>query len=141
MSVSRFRVSFFRFLAVLCLGVLYQRQEFGDCFFLWDVSFHAFLPAVERNLAAGRSDITVVSVGHLARSIHYAPHDCNFQPFEMAGGGFDTVDGAFQIVQSAAAPWAADVFGFCELDAGGLQDAVGKFRQAVVCEVLAAASV
>ena len=68
-------------------------QELVYCFLLRYVLLDAYLLFVEANLATTGTDIAVVSICHLARTIDDTAHDTNLQTYQMTGSRLDFGDG------------------------------------------------
>ena len=54
---------------------------------------HASLSLVKVHLALRRTDLTIVGIRHLTRTIHDAAHDTDLQAFQMGGLLLDPCDG------------------------------------------------
>lgn len=67
------------------------------------ILFYAFLTAIEADAAAACSDIAEIGIGHLARTVYYAAHDSDLDPFQMSGGSFYTRNGLLQIIECPTA--------------------------------------
>ena len=83
-----------------------QLEELFNCLFLRNVLFHADLLLVERNLPASSSDITIIGICHLTRTIDNTAHNADFQADQILGGSFDAGDGLLEVIEGTSAAWA-----------------------------------
>ena len=104
-------------------------EQFLDGLFLRDILFHAFLGFIEGDLTAPSTYITVVGIGHLTRTVDDTTHDADLQTHEVFRGSLDLGDGLLQVIERTPTTRTRDILRLCELDARGLQDAVGKFHE------------
>ena len=63
---------------------------------------HTLLAFVKRNLPASGTNVAVVGIGHLARTVDDAAHDAYLQSYQMAGGRLDALDGVLKVVERTA---------------------------------------
>ena len=88
--------------------------------FFGNVLLDAFLLLVKTDFAASGTHVTLVGIGHLARSVDDATHDAYLQPLQVRRGGLDAGDGALKVVERASAAGAGNVFGLAGAQTAGL---------------------
>ena len=103
----------------------YQFQQLVHCLLGGDVLLDALLASVEAHPSASGTDVAVVSVRHLARTVDDAAHDANLQSFQVGGGSLDACQRVLQVEEGASAARTGDVFGLARPHAGSLEDAEG----------------
>ena len=101
-----------------------QFEKFLDGFFLGDILLDTFLRLVERDLTTTSSYITVIGIGHLARTVHDAAHDAYLQSHEILRGCLDAGDGLLQVIERAPTTGTGDILRLRELDARCLKDGI-----------------
>ena len=89
MSVPLILVSFYLFLSVF----LDESQQMLHSLALGDSLLHTHLLLVERNLARSGTHISIVGIGHLARSVDYTTHDANLQALHVGRCSLDFGNG------------------------------------------------
>ena len=111
--------------------LLNEGDEALDGIFLGNVLFDALLVLVERDLASGSADIAVISICHLAGTVHDATHDANLEGAVasiglgfLLHGGLNAADGVLQVVKCASAARTGDVLRLVHLYASRLQNAL-----------------
>jgi len=77
---------------------LNQVQQALQRFFFGNVLFDAKLAFVEANPASACPHITVVGIGHFARTVYDTAHYGNLEAFQMRGAGFYFGQGALKMV-------------------------------------------
>ena len=93
---------------------------------LGDVHLDALLALVQADAAGSRSDVAVVGVGHLARTVDDTSHDADFQVGQVGCRLLDALYRRLQVKHRPAAAGARDKFGLADAQAGRLQDGVGQ---------------
>ena len=88
--------------------------------FFGNVLLDAFLLLVKTDFAASGTHVTIVGIGHLARSVDDAAHDAYLQSFQVRRSGLDAGDGTLQIVERASAAGTGDVFRLAGTQTAGL---------------------
>ena len=89
-------------------------------FFLGDVDTHRGMPDVKVDFSGGAAYITEVGIAHLARAVDDAAHDGNFDALQVTGCCANFLCSFADVVQSASAGGAGDVFRLAETYASGL---------------------
>ena len=90
-------------------------------FFFGDVLFYTFLLAVETDLSATGSYVTVVGIGHFSGTVDDTSHNTYLQTLHILRGFLDALNSGAQIIKRAATARTGDIFGLGEFHAGGLE--------------------
>ena len=101
-----------------------QFEKFLDGFFLGDILLDTFLRLVERDLTTTSSYITVIGIGHLARTVHDAAHDAYLQSHKILRGSLDLGNGLLKVIERTATARTGDILRLRELDARCLKDGI-----------------
>src|SRR5262245_30929640 len=91
-----------------------------------DVPRDEVLPDEERDLVRAPADVAEVGVGHLAGSVHDAPHDGDLETLEVRGPLLDAARRLLEIEQSAPARRAGDELRLRGAHARPLEDVEGE---------------
>ena len=109
-------------------GPLSQLKQTINSLFLRDMPKERRFSFIDRDFTASFTDITPISVCHLARTVDYASHHGDDSVFEMGGFRLDFSQGSLKIVHGPSASRACDIFRPIEPAPGRLQELVDKVR-------------
>ena len=107
-------------------------DEIDEAFYrldLGDVEAHRLTPDVEVDLARRAADISEISIGHLARTVHDASHNGYLHAFKVLSAGLDEGGDFLQIKQCSTTARAGDEVGLERATTGGLQNIVGQAQR------------
>src|SRR5690554_4473622 len=101
----------------------YQFYEFVHGIRSGNVSLYDLLLLVQGYFVVSGTHVTVVGVGHFARTVDDASHDADLNAFEVRSSGADHGRGFLKVEKRAAARGTGDVLRFADAGPRSLQNA------------------